>query len=372
MNHLLVDALSVNNLSGRHVLLGHLRELASALSAEWRFTLLVHRGNTDLVEALPQGVAHVVAQAGPGWWSRTVWGWRHFDRVAQQCGADLVFSPSGMLSPGCSLPQVVLAQNPWPLMPGAKGLRLWLQRRGFARAQRRAWRMVFNSGYMQRLYAEAFGLPPRASLVAYQGIDVTCFDEDPVAWGLQGRQPHVLTVSVMARHKAIEALVDAFALVAGSVADARLVLLGGWPDAAYRREIEGRVQRAGLAARVDILGHTDAATLRAHLRRARVFCLLSRCESFGIPAVEAQAAGTPTVVAAGTAAPEITGHGGAVVPQDDPEAAAAALLGLLQDDTTWSQASSAARRNADRFHWQPCSAPLADLLREYALTGAKR
>ena len=372
MKHLLVDALSVNNLSGRHVLLGHLRELVSALSDEWRFTLLVHRDNTKLVDALPEGVAHVVAQAGAGWWSRTAWGWRHFDRIARERGTDLVFSPSGMLSPGCSLHQVVLAQNPWPLMPGAKGMRLWLQRRGFARAQRRAWRMVFNSAYMQHLYADAFGPTPRVSLVAYQGIDPACFEQDPAARGLQGRQPHLLTVSVMARHKAIETLIDAFSVVARACADARLVLVGSWPDATYRREIEEQVRRAGLASQVDILGHADAATLHANLRSARVFCLLSRCESFGIPAVEAQAAGTPTVVAAGTAAPEITGLGGVVVPQDDPASAAAALLKLLQDDTGWSLASAAARSNADRFHWRPCSAPLVGLLREFAQENGAR
>jgi glycosyltransferase involved in cell wall biosynthesis len=372
MKRLLVDALSVNNLSGRHVLLGHLRELVSALSEEWQFTLLVHRDNATLVDALPEGVAHMVAQAGAGWWSRTAWGWRHFDRIARECGADLAFSPSGMLSPGCSLPQVVLAQNPWPLMQGAKGLRLWLQRRGFARAQQRAWRMVFNSAYMQHLYADAFGPPPRESLVAYQGINPICFEQDSAARGLQGRQPHVLTVSVMARHKAIETLIDAFSVVARACANARLVLVGSWPDVAYRREIEGQVTRAGLTSQVEFLGHTDAATLHAQLRSARVFCLLSRCESFGIPAVEAQAAGTPTVVAAGTAAPEITGLGGVVVPQDNPASASAALLKLLQDDRAWSLASAAARANADHFHWGPCSAPLVALLREFAQAAGAR
>ncbi len=368
MKHLLFDALSVNNLSGRHVLLGHVHELVHALEGEWRFSMLLHRGNRELEDALPQGTTHVMADTGSAWWDRARWGMREFDRMASASGVDLVFSPSGMLSPGCSLPQVVLAQNPWPMVArvsGLEALRLRLQRRGFRAAQRRAWRMAYNSAYMQGLYRDTFGPTPRPSVVAYQGIDEALFAEGHSAQGLQARLPNVLAVSVMARHKAIEVLVDAFARIAVARRDARLVLIGSWPEPAYRREVEARIDAHGLQTRIDLLGHVDRQTLHAQYARARAFCLLSRCESFGIPAVEAQAAGTPAVVAAGTAAPEVVGAGGLVVPPDDTAAAVAALSALLDDDDAWSRLSLHALANAQRFRWRACSAPLVDLLRGF-------
>lgn len=372
MKHLLIDGLSVSNLSGRHVLLGHVRELVAALADEWRFTLLTHRDNRDLAAQAPPGVAHLCAPVGGAWWARAQWGLRQFDRSARECGVDLVFSPSGMLSPGCSLPQLVLAQNPWPLVArarGVEGLRLRLQRQGFARAQKRAWKMAFNSAHMRALYAEAFGPSPRPAIIAHQGIDAELFAGIAERQDPSMRSAQVLAVSVMARHKAIDVLVDAFALLAREDAQARLVLIGAWPDPDYRREVGERIAQRGLQDRVDLHGHVDVASLRAHYRGARAFCLLSRCESFGIPAIEAQAAGTPTVVAEGTAAPEIAGPGGLVVAQDDPQAAAQALATLLRDDVTWQRHSDAARANAERFRWQACSAPLVESLRQFAAQG---
>lgn len=374
MKHLLIDALSVNNLSGRHVLMGHVRELVAALSSQWRFTLLTHRDNLELAAQAPPEVAHVCAPTVGTWWARTRWGALHFNHLAREHQVNLVFSPSGMLSPGCALPQLVLAQNPWPLVAKVRGSEAWrlrMQRAGFARAQRRAWRMAFNSAYMQQLYAGAFGPPPRPSFVAYQGIDPALLANngagdrhDPHARGMQ-----VLAVSVMARHKAIDVLVEAFALLAPIHPAARLVLIGSWPDRQYQAEILQQIARLGLQDRVDMHGHVDQATLHAHYRSARVFCLPSRCESFGIPAVEAQAAGTPTVVASGTAAPEIIGTGGLVVAQDDPQSTAQALAYLLDDDAAWAHHSKAARANAERYRWPGCSAPLVEALHAFAAAG---
>lgn len=368
MRHLLIDALSVNNLSGRHVLLGHVRECVAALSEEWRFTVLTHRDNADLAADMPKTVARKVAPIGAGWRARAWWCMRHLQRYARAHAVDLVFSPAGMLTLGCTLPQIVLAQNPWPLVARERGmaaLPLWLQRRGFALAQARAWRMVFNSQHMEELYRSAFGPSRRPGVVAHQGVSDAMLDALPPDCNVGAREPVVLSVSVMARHKAIDLLVRAFAEATRELPAVRLELLGHWPDAAYRREIEALIAQLDLQSRVELAGHVDAARLRDRYARARVFCLLSRCESFGIPAIEAQAMATPCVVAAGTAAPEIAGPGGVVVPIDDVRAAAAALRSMLADDALWLDAAQRARANALRFRWSSCSAPLVHALRDF-------
>lgn len=362
--HLLVDALSVNNLSGRHVLLGHLHEMRAALP-DWRFTLLTHRYNSGIAAALPPQVESIAAPTGARWAERGWWQHRHGRRLCDEQGIDLVFSPSGMLSAGFPRPQVVLAQNPWPLLPGmARGreaAKAWLQRRAYAKAQRDAALMVFNSNYMQSLYQERFGARRGPSIVAYQGIDEAMFATGKSRRGLAARRPMVLCVSVMARHKAVESLVRAFAILAARDRAVELVLAGPWPDAGYRAEVETLVERYRLQERVRFTGHVGQPELERLYGEARVFCLLSRCESFGIPAVEAQAFGTPTVVAAGTAAGEVTD--GIVVPQDDAQATAREFERLLGDDPAWDEASARALANAGRFHWPKCSAPLVSALR---------
>lgn len=360
MTHVLVDALSVNNLSGRHVLLGHLRQLAAA-EGKHRFTLLAGTGNDSLLDELPPGVAGHRAAVGSGWMHRVAWQVRHGAQLCRELAVDTVFTPAGILSVGMPRPQVVLAQNPWPMLDhklGGDAIKSSLQRRAFARAQSGAAVMAYNSRYMHDLYAQRFGRRVSASVVAHQGIDEDLFSAGHQVDSSSPRERTVLCVSVMARHKAVEVLVEAFANVAQSAASARLILVGAWPDSAYRAEVESRVAQSGVGERIEIRGHVDQASLHELYASARVFCLLSRCESFGIPAVEAQAFGTPAIVAAGTAAPEIVGEGGLSVPQDDVAATARALQQLLADDEAWSRRSQAARDNAERFHWRACSAPL--------------
>jgi len=359
--HLLVDALSVNNLSGRHVLAGHVQELATQSPAT-RITVLLSASNDAAFASLPPGVNRHVAPVGGDWLRRVAWQWRHGAQLCRELAVDLVLSPSGMLSTGMPRPQVVLAQNPWPLVAQGEATRAatksMLQRRAFARAQRQAAVMAFNSRHMQDLYATHFGPRGAASVVAHQGIDEGLFrrGEPHVADG--NRAPIVLCVSVMARHKAVEILVAAFERLRRRVPGAKLVLVGGWPDASYRREVEASIAQLGVSADVRVAGHVPEDELHVLYASARVFCLPSRCESFGIPAVEAQAFGTPSVVAHGTAAPEIVGQGGIAVAQDDVEATATALLHFFGSEEQWCKHSHEARANAGRFHWRGCSAPL--------------
>jgi glycosyltransferase involved in cell wall biosynthesis len=360
--HLLIDALSVNNLSGRHVLVGHVSQLVGVMGDRCRFTVLVGTSNADLIEHMPASVRVHRVPVGSGWLQRIVWMARNGESMCQDLKVDAVFSPSGMLSAGCDRPQVVLAQNPWPLIAGMSSgierLKALLQRRAFAKAQRKARIMVFNSRYMLELYAAKLGRREAASVVAYQGIDESMFVLGMQAPVLAQREAMVLSVSVMARHKAVENVVVAFHLLLARIPDARLVLAGGWPEAGYRQEIEDLVDRLGINGSVQITGHVDEETLHRLYGSARVFCLLSRCESFGIPAVEAQAFGTPAIVAEGTAAPEVIGAGGRAVGQDDAQATVSCLQVFMTDDALWNECSAAARKNAERFHWPICSAPL--------------
>src|SRR5690606_20921858 len=224
-------------------------------------------------------------------WARRLW-WQRFalQRRLDALGADLLVSTSGALVPGIATPQLVLAQNPWCFFPqfharAVDRLKARLQRHGYRKAQRGAAAMFYLSDYMARIYADNAGGPPRHGATVLVGVDDRMFEAaaaEPLP-DFDARAPEIVVVSVMTPHKSVEDVLDALALLRGRGVDARLSLVGPWSDAGYRAAIERRIDERGLATVVEITGGVSDEDLMRHYRRARVFCLLSRCESFGIP-----------------------------------------------------------------------------------------
>lgn len=365
-----IDALPINNFSGRNVLGGHLRNLAAASTGRHSFHVFHHAGNRDIRCDLGSHVAWVQIEAVGTGWARRLW-WQQVAMQARldEVSADLLLSTSGALVPGVRTPQLVMAQNPWCFFPqfhatATERVKARLQRHGYRNAQRRAAAMFYLSDYMARAYADNAGCPPHHGETVLVGADDGMFEAAGAGalLAFQERAPEILTVSVMTPHKAVEDVLDALALLHERGVEATLSLVGPWSDDGYRAAIEQRIADQGLSHSVTITGSVSDAELAGHYRRARVFCLLSRCESFGIPAVEAQVFGTPCVVADVCAPPEIAGPGGAAVPAGRIDLAADALQPLLVDSGAWQQASQRALVNAERFRWSRLSRPIIDFI----------
>lgn len=374
---ILVNSLSVTNQSGRHVLLGHLDQVASWSRDRHRFVVLYHAANADIVRDLG---ATVGWHRAPGWTSnwagRVLWERVCLGRVAAQVQAGCVFTPSGIAVGGLAVPQVVFCQNPWCLVPGLR--RTWREK-AKAMLQRRAYRrtvclgqvMVFNSEFMRRAYERNAGCALGRSVVVYQAADDATFAAAARLRGTVERRPlSIVSVSAMAPYKGAETLVGALGMLRRTLqVPATLTLIGGWPDEAYRRMIEAQVDRLGLRNAVTFAGHVPQEHLHRAYATARVFCLMSRCESFGIPAVEAQCFGTPVVSSRCCAIPEVAGDGGLYPPPGDTEGTAQALGKLLRDDGAWADLSRRAIANAERFRWCLCSRPLLDVFDGLAADG---
>ncbi|MGO8747656.1 MAG: glycosyltransferase [Thermoguttaceae bacterium] len=367
--HVLVNALSVRAPSGEHVLLGHLRQLAGWTLGQHTFLLLHDASQTGWIDQLPPNVQPVCAPRDLGNWSRRIL-WETFvlPGLLRQWRVELVFTTSGTVLPRCHVPQVSLAQNPWCMVPQIhKGFvarqKAALQRHAYRQAMRKAALMVYNSQHMRDLYQRnAGGAIERASQIVYQAIGDEAHRLAAAPDSLPAKQPGlILAVSVMAAWKGIEVLVDALALLHRQGSRAQLRLVGPWSDARYEKLIRYKVAQARLEPFVTITGRVSKEELYRQYAEAWVYCLMSQCESFGIPAVEAQAFGTPVVAATGCAMPEVCGAGGVYGPPRDPETTAELLGPLLDRGDPWKTLSDKARQNASRYRWELCSRPLLDI-----------
>jgi glycosyltransferase involved in cell wall biosynthesis len=118
----------------------------------------------------------------------------------------------------------------------------------------------------------------------------------------------------------------------------------------------------GVAERVKFLGFVDDATLVELYRDAVALLFLSRLEGFGLPVLEAMAAGCPTIVARHSASDEVCGDTGIIVDPDDVNSAAAALVRLARDP---DERAARGERGAERAQLYRCETMARGHLQSY-------
>src|SRR5580693_537393 len=123
---------------------------------------------------------------------------------------------------------------------------------------------------------------------------------------------------------------------------ARLVVAGDGP---LRRRLERRATRDRLPVTFAgfLPGRTDLAAL---LASADVAIAPGPAETFGLAGLEALACGTPVVVSAESALPEVVGEAGAAVAGEDLSAGVTTVLSRPE-----AARRAAARARAERFGW---------------------
>lgn len=363
---ILFNALSTTNLSGRYVLIGHLANLAKWTLGKHQYTVLYHKTNREICQDLGDNVKWVECPGYTANWKGRVW-WEQtaLTGILVKLRIDFMFVLSGAVIPFLKIPQMSYAMNPVPLINGLGyntigSVKLALQRMGYKKAMRSATMMFFLSEYMRQIYRKNAGIHERASEVAYAGIKEETFKAaDCMSTKIVKKPFQVITVSVMAPHKGIEILIEAIYHVKRLYkVPVQLLVVGPWPDKLYENKIYQLVEKLNLKDVVDFKGYTSQEDLYQYYAESRLFCLMSRSESFGIPAVEAQVFGIPVVSSNCCAVPEVCGKGGIYREPDDIQGVALEIFNLLTDDNKCDELSEEAKLNAERFRWEKSSRPL--------------
>jgi glycosyltransferase involved in cell wall biosynthesis len=195
----------------------------------------------------------------------------------------------------------------------------------------RARRVITVSEFSRRELAELLGV--EASVV-YGGVD------ERFAPGPKAERPYVLCVASHTARKNLRALVPAAQALAREGIEIR-VAGGHRPQFAAEADLDA----------LKLLGHVPDEDLPALYAGAQAFVLPSVYEGFGLPVLEAMAAGTPVVTTNVTALPETAG-GAAVLTDPDPEAIREALTDLLGDPAQQTRLRERGLARAAEFTWE--------------------
>jgi len=237
--------------------------------------------------------------------------------------------------------------------------RRWHRR--FERALDEAAGVLVPSEAAREDLLRLYGLDPSRLEAIHHGVDPAAPQDVPEdalgrvrrRLGL-GEDPYALFLGGIEPRKNLVALLRAFAAVPGE--RARLVIAGGavrWFPTATRALDEAiAALPAGVRDRVVRPGYVGEEDKRALLAGATALAYPSRYEGFGLPVLEAMAAGVPVLTSTVSSLPEVAGDAALLVDPDDVDAIANGLRWLLEDEALRARLRDAGRERAEAFTWE--------------------
>ena len=180
---------------------------------------------------------------------------------------------------------------------------------------RRAEKVVTVSESSRRDILRFLGLPAEQVAVVYNGVgDEFFLSGAPQDAALAGRypldQPYLLYVGAIEHpNKNLVRLVQAYALARPHFPRPHRLLLVG-PRRRQPEVVFAEIERLGLQADVLWLGYVPRPDLPALYAGAAAFVYVSLWEGFGLPVLEAMAAGTPVIASNTASLPEVVGDAG--------------------------------------------------------------
>ena len=198
-----------------------------------------------------------------------------------------------------------------------------------------------------------------------QSADALSLRELRLQYGLPDR--YVLHIGSRRQHKNQSVLVEALSSLDPGVG---LVLLGH-RDPRVHDPVDGLIARLGVQNRVHCLDSLPDAAMPALYQGAAAFAFPSTAEGFGLPPLEAMAAGVPVVASAIPAVAEVCGDAAILVSPYDPAGWASSLNRVLAERALRDQLIAAGRAAAGQAGWDTGAHALHALLSGFVLSGSE-
>ena len=242
-------------------------------------------------------------------------------------------------------------------------------------AARRSRRILTVSQASKQDILQFLGVPASKVEVVYNALDErlasppTEADVASVRERFMLQSPFILYTGNIKPHKNIGRLIEAYALLRRKgIQDVQLLIIG--EEISKYPNLRRLVHRHQLHSHVRFFGFVPDATLAALYRLAGVFVFPSLYEGFGLPPLEAMAAGAPVITSNISSLPEVVGDAAILIDPMDPNAIADAMARVLNDPALRSDLVRRGEARVKAFSWQRSVARIReiynDVLRECA------
>jgi glycosyltransferase involved in cell wall biosynthesis len=239
-------------------------------------------------------------------------------------------------------------------------------------------RVLAYSESAAREIVEEFGIPEDEVVVVPLGVDAALFSaRDPrdaaVRRALRVPTRYFFSVATDFPHKNLSALLAAYALFRkrwGEGTPPGLVLAGyatGGRGGFYER-LESESRRDGLT----LLGPVSADHLRVLYQHAEALVFPSLYEGFGLPPLEAMAAGTPVIAMPMSSVPEVGGDSVLYPDALSPDGLARAMQRLARDPALRDRLRARGLERVEQFRWETTARATLEVYRMAVLRPSDR
>ncbi|MBA4376702.1 MAG: hypothetical protein C0401_11095 [Anaerolinea sp.] len=205
------------------------------------------------------------------------------------------------------------------------------------------------SEYSKSCIVSIFGVSPQKVFVSHLAVNQrpiwSCQAPDRVNQALPA-EPFVLYVGTRAGYKNFLALAYAFA--DNNLRELSVVAIGGGELTDVGKSF---LKKLGILEKVHVFDNASEEFLHNAYKRATALVFPSKLEGFGLPILEAQAAGCPVIASNAGPLPEVAGTGAMFFDPDD-YFSLASLIDHVCKTAVRNQLVTAGYANLSRFSWE--------------------
>jgi len=184
--------------------------------------------------------------------------------------------------------------------------------------------------------------------------------------GTSEKENYILTVSRWwSDRKNLHTILKVFAKVVEE-RDCKLVIVGKFHEGKYyipeerrwesgdeyKQKVTKLLKELNLEKRVEFTGVVDEKIKEELYRKAKIFYLPSKNETFGMVYVEAMASGTPIVAMKNSAVQYVVKDGVTGFLRNDEEGQKEAILKLLTDEKLYKEMQENCLKEAEKYRWE--------------------
>lgn len=208
-----------------------------------------------------------------------------------------------------------------------------------------------------------FNYPENRITVIPNGVDFDFFNKSPSKAELEKARAKyklpkkfILYFGNIRKHKNVDSLIKAYSLLSNEIRnEVSLVITQG------NDELRQLVKELNLVDQVHFTSFIDDIDLPSIYKLALVMAFTSSYEGFGLPIIEAMAAGTPVITSNVSSMPEIAGDAAILVSPLQLEEISEALEKVIQNPEIRAKMIALGYDNAKKYSWKQSGDKLASL-----------